>query len=71
MRSPVADLLADLGAAFAAVRVEWVTLLRIQEANIDFARVRGTLQALESALGQSDLIPAFERALERAREGRR
>ena len=43
-----------------------VTLLRIQEANIDLARVRHTLQMLESALGQSDLIPAFDQALVRA-----
>jgi hypothetical protein len=46
-----------------------VTLLRIQAAHIDLARVRRTLQLLESALGQSDLIPALDRALVRAERG--
>jgi len=37
--------------------------------HIDLARVRRTLQLLESALGQSDLIPALDRALVRAERG--
>lgn len=127
MRSPVADLLADLGAAFAAVDVEWflfgaqaamvygvarltagledeffaranrhdldgvgvavvdvsdlivmkvlasrakdledvVTLLRVQKAAIDLVRTRSTLQMLEPALGQSDLLWALDQALTR------
>lgn len=44
-----------------------VTLLRVQEASVDLARVRHTLQMLESALGQSDLLPALDQALARAR----
>ena len=44
-----------------------VTLLQIQAASIDLARVRRTLQMLESALGQSDLIPALDRAIADAR----
>jgi acetyl-CoA acetyltransferase len=44
-----------------------VTLLQVQTANIDLARVRRTLQMLESALGQSDLIPALDRAIADAR----
>ena len=43
-----------------------VTLLRVQKARIDRARVSRVLTMLESALGQSDLIPAFESALARA-----
>ena len=46
-----------------------VTLLRVQSARIDRARVRHVLQMLESALGQSDLIPAFESAVARAERG--
>jgi hypothetical protein len=43
-----------------------VTLLRVQEASLDLARVRRTLRMLESALGQSDLIPALDRAVAQA-----
>ena len=46
-----------------------VTLLRVQKARLDLARVRHALQMLESALGQSDLLPAFDRALARAGRG--
>jgi hypothetical protein len=44
-----------------------VTLLRVQHARVELARVRRTLQMLESALGQSDLLPALDQALARAR----
>ena len=44
-----------------------IALLTIQEAAIDLTRVRHTLQMLESALGQSDLIPALDQALAHAR----
>ena len=44
-----------------------ITLLQVQEAGIDLARVRRTLQMLESALGQSDLVPALDAALAQAR----
>ena len=46
-----------------------VTLLRVQEGRLDLARVRRTLEMLESALGQSDLIPALDRAQARAGRG--
>jgi hypothetical protein len=39
------------------------TLLRIQAERIDESRVRHVLSLLEAALGQSDLLPAFERLL--------
>jgi hypothetical protein len=44
-----------------------IALLKIQEASIDLTRVRRTLRMLESALGQSDLIPALDAALAHAR----
>jgi hypothetical protein len=44
-----------------------IALLKIQEPTIDLARVRHTLQMLESALGQSDLMPALDAALAQAR----
>ena len=44
-----------------------VTLLRVQESTLDLARVRSTLQMLQSALGQSDLLPALDQATARAR----
>ena len=45
------------------------TLLRIQAERIDESRVRHVLSLLEAALGQSDLVPTFERlvAAERRR----
>ena len=46
-----------------------VTLLRVQESGIDLARVSRLLQMLESALGQSDLIPALESAVARSGRG--
>jgi hypothetical protein len=45
-----------------------IALLRIQGASIDERRVRSVLSMLESALGQSDLLPAFESAQRRARD---
>jgi hypothetical protein len=44
-----------------------VTLLYVQRDAIDDTRVRTVLGMLEEALGQSDLLPAFDRALLRAR----
>jgi hypothetical protein len=41
------------------------TLLRVQRSTIDEARVRKVLGLLEQALGQSDLLPAFDDALRR------
>lgn len=43
------------------------TLLRIQAERIDESRVRLLLAMLEAALGQSDLVPTFERLLTAAR----
>jgi len=43
-----------------------VTLLRVQGERIDDARVRQVLTLLEDALGQSDLVPEFERLRSRA-----
>jgi len=45
-----------------------VSLLQIQREAIDERRVRTVLEMLERALGQSDLLPAFDEALRRARE---
>jgi hypothetical protein len=42
-------------------------LLRVQGERIDDARVRHVLAMLEEALGQSDLVPEFERLRARAR----
>lgn len=39
-------------------------ILERQKKRLDVARIRETLQSLESALAQSDLVPAFERLLE-------
>jgi hypothetical protein len=47
-----------------------VTLLRIHGASVDLALARRTLQMLESALGQSDLLPALDQAVARARPAR-
>ena len=44
-----------------------VTLLRVHGEAIDGVRVRGVLGLLEQALGQSDLLPAFDQALRIAR----
>jgi hypothetical protein len=45
-----------------------MALLRIQRETIDEHRVRTVLSMLEHALGQSDLLPAFESAQRRARD---
>ena len=42
-------------------------LLQAQRAHLDVSYVREVLTLLESALSQSDLLPAFEKALERVR----
>jgi hypothetical protein len=47
-----------------------VTLLRIHGASVDLALARRTLQMLESALGQRDLLPALDQAVARARPAR-
>ena len=44
-----------------------VSILAAHPDDLDLDLVRSTLLLLEDALGQSDLLPAFERALERAR----
>jgi predicted nucleotidyltransferase len=65
----VSDLVAlKILAARAKDIDDVVALLRIQARTIDQARVRHILRLLEDALGQSDLVPAFEAALRRARE---
>jgi hypothetical protein len=43
------------------------SLLAIQRADIDDLRIRHVLTLLEQALGQSDLVVAFEAALSRSR----
>jgi predicted nucleotidyltransferase len=44
-----------------------VTLLHIQAGAVDETRVRRLLAMLEGALGQSDLLPAFDDLLRRSR----
>ena len=44
-----------------------VTLLHTQTGTVDEGRVRRLLGLLEGALGQSDLLPAFDEALRRSR----
>lgn len=44
-------------------------ILRSRGQSLDVARVRRLLGLLEEALGQSDLLPAFERQLHTARQG--
>jgi hypothetical protein len=44
-----------------------LTLLHIQAGAVDEARVRRLLAMLEGALGQSDLLPAFDDLLRRSR----
>ena len=43
-------------------------LVRIHGADIDHERIESVLRALQDALGQSDLLPAFARAQARAAE---
>jgi hypothetical protein len=47
-----------------------VTLLRVHDDAIEDVRIRHVLGMLEQALGQSDLLPAFEQALRTARARR-
>lgn len=42
-------------------------VLAIQLAKLDLEYIRTTLESLEDALGQSDLLPVFEKALEAVR----
>jgi hypothetical protein len=44
-----------------------IAIVAAQERTLDFGYVRGTLGTLERAIGQSDLLPAFEAAVARAR----
>jgi hypothetical protein len=44
-----------------------VAILAAHPKDLDLGLVRSTLRLLEEALGQSDLLPALERAIERAR----
>ena len=46
-----------------------IAIVAAQERTLDFGYVRGTLDTLERAIGQSDLLPAFEAAMARARRG--
>jgi hypothetical protein len=58
----VSDLVVLKMLAARAKDLEDVTaLLRVQGERIDGTRVRHVLTMLEDALGQSDLVPAFER----------
>jgi hypothetical protein len=43
-----------------------VAILAAHPDDLDLDLVRSTLRLLEEALGQSDLMPALERAMERA-----
>ena len=63
----IADLLI-LNAGRPKDLEDVVTLCRIHRDDIDAARVRTVLAMLESALGQSDLLAAFEQSRLRARE---
>ena len=44
-----------------------IAILAAYDARLDAGYVRDTVRLIESALGQSDLTPAFERALESSR----
>lgn len=44
-------------------RADIAAILGAQRATLDIAAVQSTLGMIEEALGQSDLLPAFERAL--------
>jgi hypothetical protein len=67
---PVIDLADLLALKILAGRPKDIddvgALLHIQRASIDYARVRHVLTQLQDALGQSDLLPAFEDAVRRA-----
>jgi hypothetical protein len=41
-------------------------IVRIHGGSLDYARIRNVLEALQDALGQSDLLPAFARAVAQA-----
>lgn len=71
VRVPVVDVtdlvILKVLAARAKDLEDVATLLRIQAERIDESRVRHLLAMLEAALGQSDLMPTFERLLTAAR----
>jgi hypothetical protein len=46
-----------------------VAILSARERDFDLALARGTLEQLEEALGQSDLVPLLDKAIVRARRG--
>ena len=48
-----------------------LAILRARHEELDLAQLRQTLALLEEALGQSDLVPAFEALLRRSRARRR
>jgi predicted nucleotidyltransferase len=52
----IAKVLAGRPKDLDDARAIW----RIHGADLDAQRIRSTLRALEEALGQSDLLPAFE-----------
>lgn len=67
----VSDLVVLKVLAARAKDLEDVTtLLAVQSDRIDDDRVREVLTLLEEALGQSDLVPTFERLLAAARRRR-
>ena len=64
----VSDLVVLKVLAARAKDLEDVaTILRVQRGRIDDVRVRHVLAMLETALGQSDLLSAFERLQAAAR----
>jgi hypothetical protein len=63
------DLVVMKVLAGRAKDLEDVVAVLAANPDLDLALVRETLRDLEGALAQSDLLPAFERALARARAG--
>jgi Nucleotidyl transferase of unknown function (DUF2204) len=61
--SPEDLIIAKILAARPQDLEDIAGVLARQKKNLDTARIRNTLKTLESALAQSDLVPAFERLL--------
>ena len=61
---PLLKRIEQLTPYFGRARDDLTALLAIHRGEIDEPRVRRVLAMLESALGQSDLLPGFEVALE-------
>jgi hypothetical protein len=61
----VAKILAGRPKDFEDARGVW----RLHGRGLDIGRIRRTLGLLEQALGQSDLLPAFESILDRGSGG--